>query len=102
MGQLGVRQVVNLPPSFEAGAVCTKVCPYGSVRGVLGNQHPYRDFEQGCFRQLKGTTDFRRRSFSGVAYRGHWGDAVNEAYERLVRADVKYPFSIDMASLKAE
>jgi alcohol dehydrogenase (NADP+) len=27
---------------------------------------------------------------------------VNEAYERLVRADVKYRFSIDMASLKAE
>jgi uncharacterized zinc-type alcohol dehydrogenase-like protein len=27
---------------------------------------------------------------------------VNEAYERLVKADVKYRFSIDMASLKAE
>jgi alcohol dehydrogenase (NADP+) len=27
---------------------------------------------------------------------------VNEAYERLARADVKYRFSIDMASLKAE
>jgi alcohol dehydrogenase (NADP+) len=27
---------------------------------------------------------------------------VNEAYERLVRSDVKYRFSIDMASLKAE
>ncbi|MCC6321222.1 MAG: NAD(P)-dependent alcohol dehydrogenase [Phycisphaerales bacterium] len=27
---------------------------------------------------------------------------VNEAYERLVRADVKYRFCIDMASLKAE
>ena len=27
---------------------------------------------------------------------------VNEAYERLVRADVKYRFSIDMASLQAE
>jgi uncharacterized zinc-type alcohol dehydrogenase-like protein len=27
---------------------------------------------------------------------------VNEAYERLVRADVKYRFSIDMASLKSE
>jgi len=26
---------------------------------------------------------------------------VNEAYERLVKADVKYRFSIDMASLKA-
>jgi alcohol dehydrogenase (NADP+) len=26
---------------------------------------------------------------------------VNEAYERLSRADVKYRFSIDMASLKA-
>ena len=25
---------------------------------------------------------------------------VNEAYERLVKADVKYRFSIDMASLK--
>ena len=23
---------------------------------------------------------------------------VNEAYERLVKSDVKYPFSIDMAS----
>jgi alcohol dehydrogenase (NADP+) len=27
---------------------------------------------------------------------------VNEAYERMVRSDVKYRFSIDMASLKAE
>ena len=27
---------------------------------------------------------------------------VNEAYDRLVKADVKYRFSIDMASLKAE
>jgi uncharacterized zinc-type alcohol dehydrogenase-like protein len=27
---------------------------------------------------------------------------VNEAYERLVRSDVKYRFSIDMASLKSE
>ncbi len=27
---------------------------------------------------------------------------INEAYERLVKADVKYRFSIDMASLKAE
>jgi uncharacterized zinc-type alcohol dehydrogenase-like protein len=27
---------------------------------------------------------------------------VNEAYERLAKSDVKYRFSIDMASLKAE
>jgi uncharacterized zinc-type alcohol dehydrogenase-like protein len=27
---------------------------------------------------------------------------VNEAYERLVRSDVKYRFSIDMASLRSE
>ena len=27
---------------------------------------------------------------------------VNEAYERLLRSDVKYRFSIDMASLKPE
>jgi uncharacterized zinc-type alcohol dehydrogenase-like protein len=27
---------------------------------------------------------------------------VNEAYERLLKADVKYRFSIDMASLRAE
>jgi uncharacterized zinc-type alcohol dehydrogenase-like protein len=27
---------------------------------------------------------------------------VNEAYERLLRSDVKYRFSIDMASLRAE
>ena len=27
---------------------------------------------------------------------------INEAYERLMKADVKYRFSIDMASLKAE
>ena len=27
---------------------------------------------------------------------------VNEAYERLLKADVKYRFSIDMASLKTE
>ncbi len=27
---------------------------------------------------------------------------VNESYERLLKADVKYRFSIDMASLKSE
>jgi uncharacterized zinc-type alcohol dehydrogenase-like protein len=27
---------------------------------------------------------------------------VNEAYERLLKADVKYRFAIDMASLKSE
>lgn len=27
---------------------------------------------------------------------------VNEAYERMAKSDVKYRFSIDMASLKAE
>jgi uncharacterized zinc-type alcohol dehydrogenase-like protein len=27
---------------------------------------------------------------------------VNEAYERLLKSDVKYRFSIDMASLKAQ
>jgi uncharacterized zinc-type alcohol dehydrogenase-like protein len=27
---------------------------------------------------------------------------VNEAYERMSRADVKYRFSIDMASLKSQ
>jgi uncharacterized zinc-type alcohol dehydrogenase-like protein len=27
---------------------------------------------------------------------------VNEAYERLLKADVKYRFSIDMASIKSE
>jgi uncharacterized zinc-type alcohol dehydrogenase-like protein len=27
---------------------------------------------------------------------------VNEAYERLLKADVKYRFSIDMASLRSE
>ena len=27
---------------------------------------------------------------------------VNEAYERLMRSDVKYRFSIDMASLRSE
>ena len=29
-------------------------------------------------------------------------DRVNEAYERMVKSDVKYRFSIDMASLKSE
>ena len=27
---------------------------------------------------------------------------INEAYERMVKSDVKYRFSIDMASLKSE
>ena len=29
-------------------------------------------------------------------------EQVNEAYERLLKSDVKYRFSIDMASLKSE
>src|ERR1039458_9420127 len=31
------------PYSSEIGAVCAKERSYGSVRGVLGNRHPYRD-----------------------------------------------------------
>ena len=27
---------------------------------------------------------------------------INEAYERMLRSDVKYRFSIDMASLKSD
>jgi uncharacterized zinc-type alcohol dehydrogenase-like protein len=27
---------------------------------------------------------------------------INEAYERMVKSDVKYRFSIDMASIKSE
>ena len=27
---------------------------------------------------------------------------INEAYERMLKSDVKYRFSIDMATLKAE
>jgi uncharacterized zinc-type alcohol dehydrogenase-like protein len=27
---------------------------------------------------------------------------INDAYERMIRSDVKYRFSIDMASLKTE
>jgi uncharacterized zinc-type alcohol dehydrogenase-like protein len=67
---------------------------------------------------------FKRRSFSGSAIGGIAEtqemldfcsqhnivsdvevipiQKVNEAYERLVKSDVKYRFSIDMASLKAE
>jgi len=67
---------------------------------------------------------FRRRSFSGSCIGGiaetqemldfcseHNIGAdvevipiqkVNEAYERLLKSDVKYRFSIDMASLKSE
>ena len=67
---------------------------------------------------------FRRRSFSGSAIGGIAEtqemldfccehnivadvevipiQKINEAYERLVKSDVKYRFSIDMASLKAQ
>ena len=43
LGLVGERQSLGLPPSFEAGAVCAKVRPYGSVRGAVGNRRPYRD-----------------------------------------------------------
>lgn len=29
-------------------------------------------------------------------------DKINDAYERMLKSDVKYRFSIDMASLKGE
>jgi len=29
-------------------------------------------------------------------------DEINEAYERMLKSDVKYRFVIDMASLKSE
>jgi alcohol dehydrogenase (NADP+) len=67
---------------------------------------------------------FRRRSFSGSLIGGiaetqemldFCGEntitsdvevipiqKVNEAYDRVVKSDVKYRFSIDMASLKSE
>ena len=37
------RRGQRLTPSFKARAVCTKVCPYGSVRGAESNLRPYRD-----------------------------------------------------------
>jgi uncharacterized zinc-type alcohol dehydrogenase-like protein len=39
---------------------------------------------------------------SGQAPSGIPIQKVNEAYERLLRSDVKYRFSIDMASLKSQ
>jgi len=39
---------------------------------------------------------------SGQASSGIPIQKVNEAYERLLRSDVKYRFSIDMASLKSQ
>ncbi|MGA2069653.1 MAG: hypothetical protein ABSG86_32170 [Thermoguttaceae bacterium] len=45
------------------------------------------------------------KHLGGVTY-GGYSDIpirkVNEAYERLLKSDVKYRFSIDMASLKSE
>ena len=34
----------SLPPTTEGRAVCANERPYGSVRGVLRNWHPYRDW----------------------------------------------------------
>ena len=31
------------PPKFKVGTVCVSSASTGSVRGVLGNRHPYRD-----------------------------------------------------------
>jgi hypothetical protein len=53
-GLAGVRRVAKEQPetlalsairrySSELRAVCASERTYGSVRGVLGNQHPYRD-----------------------------------------------------------
>ena len=80
---------------------------------------PEKPLQVGVFGLL-----FRRRSFSGSIIGGiaetqemldFCGDhnitadvevipiqKINEAYERLVKSDVKYRFSIDMASLRSE
>jgi len=36
----------SLPPTPEGGAVCANGRPYGSMRGVPGDRHPYRDWIQ--------------------------------------------------------
>jgi hypothetical protein len=40
---VGKRAAGSWPPTSEGGAVCANERPYGSVRGVLSNWHPYRD-----------------------------------------------------------
>jgi hypothetical protein len=37
-GAGGVRRA-GLPPASEGGAICADECPYGSVRGLLGNRY---------------------------------------------------------------
>jgi hypothetical protein len=36
----------RLPPISEGRAVCANERPYGSVRGVLSDWHPYRDWSK--------------------------------------------------------
>lgn len=52
--------------SSEIGAVCAKERSYGSVRGVLGNRHPYRDRAWCVFSIVRGRRHFRRELFRGL------------------------------------
>jgi alcohol dehydrogenase (NADP+) len=59
--------------------------------------------------RIAGRLPFEKPSFNSCGKHNITSDVeviaiqqINEAYERLLKADVKYRFSIDMTSLKAE
>ena len=99
------KSVCGKPPNrFHGGAIGDDYIGNGSVV-IHGYNYDFTNFRHPS----AGTT------FNGTTnplYVGGWNLAgndasflfqkVNEAYERLLRSDVKYRFSIDMASLKSE
>jgi alpha-beta hydrolase superfamily lysophospholipase len=52
--------------------------------------------DRGHDSAIRSPTSHHRRC------RSHSLQKVNEAYDRLIKSDVKYRFSIDMASLRSE
>ena len=48
-GLEGVRQAAfALTPSIQGRSRMREIRSYGSERGVLGDRHPYRDFQNSC------------------------------------------------------
>jgi len=105
-----------------ADAVATRFRPLRDLRSdspSVANDKPDKPLPVAVFGLIMGRRSFSGSLIGGLAetqemldFFGKHGiisdvevipiQQVNEAYERMAKGDVKYRFSIDMASLKSE
>jgi uncharacterized zinc-type alcohol dehydrogenase-like protein len=72
-----------------------------SAFGLIGGRHSLSGSMIGGIKETQEMLDFCGKHNITADVEVIPIQKINEAYERMLRSDVKYRFSIDMASLKA-